>query len=123
MEDVLEWVDNSLELFLLEENDLLLEVLISIFIFKEFKIDRISKESIGNNLFANPLIGTPIQDSGKRKKQCVFLTFIFDSTNNVFLPSILSRLSKKILKKSKFFQNKDKSPIEDSNNKNRHLYT
>jgi len=39
------------------------------------------------------------------------------------LPSIPPRPSKKILKKSKLFQNKDKSPIGNSNNKNRYSYT
>ena len=30
----------------------------SIFMFKEFRIDRMSKEFVGNNIFTNSLIGT-----------------------------------------------------------------
>ena len=71
MEDVLEWVDNSLTLLLLKENDLPLEVLMFIFMFEEFRIDGMSKESIGNNVFTNSFINTPIQDIGKRERSVV----------------------------------------------------
>jgi len=68
MKDVLEWVDDSLELFLLEVPDLPLGVLMSIFMFEEFRTDGVSKESVGNNVFANSLIGALIQDGGKRER-------------------------------------------------------
>jgi len=55
-------------LFSLEKNDLPLGVLMSISIFEEFRTDGMSKESVGNNVFANSLIGTPIQDGGKRER-------------------------------------------------------
>jgi len=44
---------------LLEETDLPLGMLMSIFMFEEFRTDGMSKESVGNNVFANSLIGAP----------------------------------------------------------------
>lgn len=43
---------------MLEETDFSLRVLMSIFMFEEFRIDRMSKEFVGNNIFTNSLIGT-----------------------------------------------------------------
>ena len=42
-----------------------------IFMFEEFRIDGMSKESIGNNVFTNSFIDTPIQDIGKRERSVV----------------------------------------------------
>jgi len=63
-------------LFSLEENDLLLGVSMSISMFEEFRIDGMSKEFVGNNLFANSLIGAPVQNGCKRERSDITCFFI-----------------------------------------------
>jgi len=43
----------------------------SIFMFKEFRTNEMSKKSVGNNIFTNSLICAPIQDSGKRERNII----------------------------------------------------
>jgi len=56
---------------LLKENNLPLGVLMFISMFEEFRINGMSKEFVGNNVFTNSFIDTPIQDDGKRERSVV----------------------------------------------------
>ena len=48
----------------------------SISMFEEFRIDGMSKEFVGNNLFANSLIGAPVQNGCKRERSDITCFFI-----------------------------------------------
>jgi len=74
MEDIFKWVDNSFKLFALEKADLPLEVLIFISILEVFWTNGMIKEFLvvlRNNIFANSLISTTVQDSSKKERSNV----------------------------------------------------
>ena len=74
-------------MFKLEEHDLSLEVLIFMSILELYWTDRVNKKLmvvLGNNIFANSLIGVTIQDSGKRERSNEQSWFWFKNFNFIF---------------------------------------
>ena len=73
MDEMLECADNSLEMLVLFETDLLLGVSISISILLWLKVV-VNVESLelkGHNVFAKSLLGATIQDGGTRERSDV----------------------------------------------------